>query len=402
MSQIILETLDRMLGVPESIFLIRKIDDALGDIYTTQEDFHIDHKMSRLDDISEYGSFYKFPFKSTLEELESNDNELKKQFDQIPKLFGVENNDALLDIDDNQLTKLVEPLQTKCVHFNQLSSDDNCMICLSPFEDTIIMFICGHYLCQSCYKEVLRKWPCYQYGNCPYCRKMVTDLEKIEFKQSDSTIGLDTQLVNLIVNEQINRKLIEFTQWNQECADISVSFTNGLKLYINQMEMADRTRLLEVENSAYQQILDGHKMLITLTITNGTQLSDFVRLWNGNDQFHCNSYSYSNCFEEISSKIEHLLIHKWKMIDEKIYFDFKYDLIGWFTYQIIKNTDKFDQWIEWLRLHVNHVPIYSDFCDSNTYKYWNDLNTLRCHHFLKCTPATLNMLIAEIKLAVGQ
>ncbi|EKF31809.1 hypothetical protein MOQ_004350 [Trypanosoma cruzi marinkellei] len=47
---------------------------------------------------------------------------------------------------------------------------DECYVCLSRFRRRMIWWPCGHWLCASCARKVLRKTVCPGYASCPSCR----------------------------------------------------------------------------------------------------------------------------------------------------------------------------------------------------------------------------------------
>lgn len=354
------EMLLEMNGCSKAVVLVDKIDNILTDIDCIQIDSHIDPELSYYNNVVEDGSYYKYPSETTLDQLELFSDQVKIPFKKIDKLLNLVDSNYE-NVDDNHLTSLVKSKLSICNYFSELSNSDNCMICLNKFEDNIQMFICGHYLCSNCFNEIRKKW-CDSFGECPYCQKTVSKREMIEFRSSDSTLGLNTQLINLMVNEKINRDLLELIEYYQMYVMVNNYFTSRLIDYIDIIETADRRRLLEVEQSAYQQIVDLKNEVVT------KDLSDFVNIWMGFDSFNMKSYCSYFCFEDISQNIQSLCD---KLGILNINCESYNKMIGWLTYQICKGNNTIEKWIEWLKLNVPNIPISGQFEDSPNYAEWN-------------------------------
>lgn len=150
------------------------------------------------------------------------------------------------------------------------------------------MIRCGHYLCSDCFKTIKSRWKNKNFGCCPYCRKTVSEFEKIEFKKKDAICNLNIELTDLMISEKINRYILESIYLYQLDISINGWFNDIFIFHIFQVETADRKCILDAEESVYRQLLNDRPNRI---------VKDFVCIWREVDVYQ----SFSDVYQKIKT-----------------------------------------------------------------------------------------------------
>lgn len=342
-----------MENIPPIVQFIESVQDVIGKIDNCTS--LVDAQLSFLDFIVHDESCYRYPCNDTIDQLERFNIQFRKLLSEYTELL---NNNLSIGFTDqlHDIRKSVDSSLPKLSNGNYLGPlnySDSCMICLDNFDSGIILMRCGHYLCSDCFKTIQDGWENQNYGCCPYCRKIVSDFEKIEFKKKDAIYNLNIELTNLMISEKINRYILESNYLYQLDLDVNGWFTDTFIFYIVQVETSDRKCILDAEDSIYRQLVNDQPTRI---------LKDFVCIWREADVYQC--------FYDVYKKIRMILETDFRMKSISFKFYEEDGAVEWLTYQVLKETDQIEKWMEWLRFNVAGIPIQNNFEYSQKYLKW--------------------------------
>lgn len=342
--------------IPPVVEFMNSLYDIVGNIEDNDVSLSIT-KLSFYELVTKQGSCYRYPCNDTIDQLELFNQKLEKLLLDYHALIDDKlniNQHILYNGVTNYDYKLLNKL-SRCTHFKSLNLDDTCIICLETFNSDIVMLLCGHYLCSNCFQTIKSKWENNSYGECPYCKRLISDYDKLEFDKIESTFDLNQQLIDLMIAEKINRRIVESMYTIQFDRSMTKWSDQMFVFYIDRIETSDRKCILDSEKSSYQQILDclGGKSI--------KQLRSILNIWR-DDVYQC----FYGLYQEVRKILEsEFNLNSFRSTCGEDDF-----IIEWLIYKIFEPKGVIDKWINWLHLNESNISITCNIESDHMYNIW--------------------------------